>query len=1107
MSTFRKATLRLASKHPGFRAALRAEIGKKADSELENVPDPELVKQVEKDVRRIMSQTSLSRLRKAFGPLGVPFFQFYQDLRRLRKGIPLQYPDLWEELRKRSRLLMRSGLSSPVANSVQEALNEVKPWVRAVGRDPESSPSNWRKIVGVLAPLMVRVAKDKGVYLKSRMFGPERWSAFQVMRKNEASLERIRDTDPALYELISKYQGQISEIDTKIKERVERAGLDYKRRFMFGRAVHIGVDPFTGEELVYDRLEPVPVPVDEYVEARRQDNAQLARQSRVFPASRQLEQMRQVSEEAIDQLETPLEYASLTDDKAKQGGLTRIYPVKEAPDGRKIIVGGRFKGFYLDAMVNSAGRMIEGTAYNYDPKTGRVAPIELRASRGGHPVVRTTREPYTTVTEVHGKQKCFLKIPGMRAYTEVRSALRKLSKVVPSVEYVDGTRNSEFMFDPKDFEAVREALGGMAMSEAASKLIREYFEELALAELATAEENLSHYELEALGGFKTNRIRENPLLTKQKQALAWMEARGNNGVCALDTGVGKTLVSVAMMQKLKRDGFWEEDTEEPNNGRYLYVCPKALKGNIIKTVRGWLQEEAARELIDRLDIMTYRQFGNARRQDKEFGESYIAIFFDEAQELKNIGGVRSTTRQALSLNHPRKILLTASPLEKQPSETYVLAAVSNNLDLGDPERGKDLRRDMRKFQARFAETVGGRVVGVKDDPLIRREMKTWVKKNIFFAEKTDVEEFTLPDLSRSTVVVTMPPEVEEAYREEIKGIRGALRGMVALYRDQGRDTETGRILQETRDKKISQLFTPKLARLLKRLFILSNNPREIVPTVAQRTPDGRPVVDPVTGEPRLMPTPNPKLNEALRITSLDHAARDGRTLMFTDDPDFVVEAAREMSLRMPGLYHLAAGARRIDVFQDGRPLTEYEGFKMPFREKQYKRFPNEPASNNNPAYRKAEWQTFVLRELVRPNPRFVTATLQGQIYQVGQNLQTFTQVIHLDRDTWNSEDMKQRTARAWRQGQRNSVKEFTIDMVYENPSDEFDRTLDEIRKYVQDLDEEMFNRIIKDAQVLALGQEYFDMRRTLAKYYDVDRKSLELSLSPYLEQSDVPGEA
>ena len=47
--------------------------------------------------------------------------------------------------------------------------------------------------------------------------------------------------------------------------------------------------------------------------------------------------------------------------------------------------------------------------------------------------------------------------------------------------------------------------------------------------------------------------------------------------------------------------------------------------------------------------------------------------------------------------------------------------------------------------------------------------------------------------------------------------------------------------------------------------------------------------------------------------------------------------------------------------------------------------------------------------------------------------------------------------------------------------------------------------IIKESQDILLGEEFFDMRRTQAKFFDVDRKTVELMASPYVEQSNVPG--
>jgi len=166
---------------------------------------------------------------------------------------------------------------------------------------------------------------------------------------------------------------------------------------------------------------------------------------------------------------------------------------------------------------------------------------------------------------------------------------------------------------------------------------------------------------------------------------------------------------------------------------------------------------------------------------------------------------------------------------------------------------------------------------------------------------------------------------------------------------------------------------------------------------------------------------------------------------------------------------------------------------------------DEPANDTwNKNYERAFWQSFVFNEIVAPNNNIVSATLHGQVYQTGQNLQAFSNVVHLDRDTWNSEDMKQRTARAWRQGQQNPVQEYTLDMTYGRSTDALDRTLDEIRGILQEMDSDLFKQIIKDSQNVVLGEEYYSMRRTQARLFDIDHKSLALVLSPYVEQSTTP---
>lgn len=1062
-------------------------------------------KVVKRQVERLLSRTALQRLRTAFGPLGLAFFEFYRDLAyvSLTGDIQTKFPDgnLWEDLRQRVRMISRTKLSPIAQNQVQTILEEVKPWLRAIERNPQDH-SAWRRWLKNFGPLIPLVAKDKGVFLKGQVRGADRWFFFRMMRPKEAQLEQIRDNDPALFDAIQKQKGQLRAIEESIETNLQNEGLDYKRGFVMGRTVFIGTDPVTSEKVIYD-FTTQGMPYDQYLQKRKAENKAISRQSRVFPSTQVLNGLRKKSLEELEQIDSAMEFASLTDDRAKKGALTRIFPVKVDETGRRIIVKGRFAGIYLDEMVNVSGRMLEGTAYNYNPRTNRYDKIEV-LGKDGKPTVRAVREPYVTVAELEEKErgrkarkvkKLFVKIPSSSEFTEIRNQMFRLAKLVPSIQMVEKSRRSEYYFEPKDFNAVREALQSMSLSEAASKFIKEYFEQLARAEMATAKENLSFYTMDAIGGFKqTVRGPGKGLLVKQMQALAWMESRGNNGVCALDTGIGKTVTSIAMMQKLKRDGLVSE-----GNGRFLFVCPKALRGNIKKEIWKFLTDDERRDLLDRLDVLTYPQFANAFKKNPHFADEYVAIFFDEAQELRS--GRNQVSKAALKINHPRKILLTASPIEKEPMDAYVLAAIANNIDVSPGTEG---RRDMLKFQRRFTETVGRRTVGIKQDPLTKLDLQTWVKQNIFYSDKQDVEEFQLPKLKQEVVSLSMDPEVEDLYRQTVGNFTTVLRGMVAQFQYRGVDPETGRRIPEAREKKISLMFSAKLAPLIRRLNDLANFPERFVPRVAARNPDGSKMRR-SDGSVVMQPTQNPKLRESLRIISENYMNGNQRTLLFTDDAKLVVASAQYLSTQMPGVYHMAANGKSIHVFQNGKELKSFMGFDVPFREKKYKRFMDEPANETtNKNYERPYWQSFVFNEITTPNHSIVSVTLHGQVYQTGQNLQAFSNVIHLDRDTWNSEDMKQRTARAWRQGQENPVTEYTLDVTYDRPSDIFDRTLDEIRGYLQAMDEDLFNQIIKQSQVIALGREYYGMNRHQARFFDVNRKSMMLALSPYLENATEP---
>jgi hypothetical protein len=157
-----------------------------------------------------------------------------------------------------------------------------------------------------------------------------------------------------------------------------------------------------------------------------------------------------------------------------------------------------------------------------------------------------------------------------------------------------------------------------------------------------------------------------------------------------------------------------------------------------------------------------------------------------------------------------------------------------------------------------------------------------------------------------------------------------------------------------------------------------------------------------------------------------------------------------------------------------------------------------------------DWQQWAFKDLINPAGKFKTASLFGPSFAYGHNLQAFDTVIHLDRDTWNSENMKQRTARAWRQGQDSPVDEITLDATYQSDNQgaevvDYDKTLDEIRGFFQKVESNLFDEIVKKSQATALGKEWDDMTRHGASNMRLDQKVLELAVSPYYSRSKTPG--
>ncbi len=1232
----------------------------------EMLEDPKFKKKYDQG-KRLIPPTHLTRLRKAFTPRGIKFFLLYRKLWELRLGLHLE-DDLVGELRMYMRVLIqltspvdKKGLSPSVVNMMAEHRQEIFRFIREVQKDPER-PMMWRKLNKVFIPLLVAIAADKGIFFKKvkmPMTNPqELWVKLHKMSKGQEKLLSLKDDDPESYQLMLQRNQTLKQIDESTIAEIEKDGMTPKRFRLMGRPVHVGKDPVSGEKIVYDR-DGEKLSVEDYIEKRKrylETQKRLQRDPKTVNIS--LKKLRKVDDESIDALDAEIKYVSLSDDKAKQGKLTRYFPVKTMSipmmdengvvhySETQVVSGGRYKGCYLDDMINDQGRLIEGTAYTYNPKKGekQQAPERIDPS---------DREPYVTIHESFKKvqvnkkpvkvpvKKMMLKIDGSRANAKLRKRLKDLccagstkshtaSKgCLSSMEWhghKEGNAISVY-FEPKDFGLIMDELDGMSLSEAAVKEIKKYYKELAEAEEATrkvqerdedgnqimqaysaAKLSTTHEgeSFEFIDGFtRHGEEKKFDLLIKQQEALAWLDTNGGSGVCALETGVGKTLTAIGGMVKAVRDGWLEEGAsytrpdgkEIKTNGRFLYVCPPSLVGNMPAEIEKFIKGNGG-GLKGRVDCLPYNNFSGSSRsgkipaalvkqhpdywkplKEREKAESgrgkqaakkkhwdpseYIQIYFDEAHELKNPKSLRS--QAALKLWHPKKVCLTASPMEKNPMEAYVLSCVSNNTPLfGKTWEPRRNRKEMRRFKDRFCNVVGGRIIGATQEKNAVRDMKTWVKRNVFFADKTKVDEYNLPDPIVETRPAQMAPEVEKAYRAITNQMTSVLKAAEVQFRERRKQ-------DSRKDKLPSMLFGLRMRPYINLLNTLSNRPADAMQDLADiasgnipekyeyskryqknwgRYPRGikkigQDLLEQLGGPEQIEALAesigNPKLDAVEQtVLSKMEAIEGSRALIFTDDTKLAMDSVIRMSSKDGGVHALCL-KKEIQLWSGGSPLSSWTVkiergdvellyahrademmsetggkaiFSLPFGKRKYRKYPNlEPkttlqrAEGLNANYPPDQWQQFVLKEIIKGNPEIRTVTLLGKEYSHGHNLQTFNTVVHLDRNHWNSEAMKQRTARAYRQGQEERVQEVTIDSTYA-PNEEAeaqDVTLDQIRDLYQKMDGSIFDDIIKASQDLDLTAEDKSVLKRDASNWRLDEAVLELQTSPYAKRSRPPG--
>lgn len=736
---------------------------------------------------------------------------------------------------------------------------------------------------------------------------------------------------------------------------------------------------------------------------------------------------------------------------------------------RIIVTSGKYRGFFLDDLVNIEGRMVEGSSYTFNLK-GRINKYESLASDGSLKI-ENLQEPYITLSQdaaCNSKDlserllfcRLYLGIPYMSGiesnkFKAERDAMVTLAKKKSDVQMIPDTNRQFWTFSLTSYEAVRTALGSCVVSHSASVLIKEYYEDLLKKEYALKKENVKLYGADRIKGF----VAKNPYNTeipmalnnKQMEALAWLDANSFTGLMALDTGVGKTtLATAAILLSKQREG------NEPR--RFLFVEPKALRGNLKRESidRFCVSPE---EIGSRVDEISYEEFladfkkgpgewdfagGQAKYKD------YYAIFFDEI----NLA-VKGDRAKAISgFQHPRKILLTGSAIEKDPTDLFKFVALTKGIDITSPA-------EQNKFVRRYANMIGGRFVGIK--PEVKSEFDTWVRTNAYFADKQEVNytEVGQPKLLKPKTInkgVVMTGPLKKVYTEVSKKVSDNLHAMLKVYKGSAEERATGKDIYENaslKKEKLKDFAQGSLARQIKLLHDLSSNPAKAIGRMPPEYLKG------ISDEDiEKIKNSNPKIDAGLSVAQ-EKIKSGKKVLFFTDDNSLAVKNTVTMSSKIPNL-HVVCLINRIDIYEAGELVESFSsaGKIQNYVEKLQKRplpttkkaAPKVKEDQDDESKRdlekeeeKTKWAQDVLKKIVLENISYFETMTCTKPFARGFNFQPFTSVVHLDRNGWSSEEIKQRTARAYRTGQKEQVDEIFLDLVH--GSEEAD-DLDEITNLI-----------------------------------------------------------
>ena len=521
------------------------------------------------------------------------------------------------------------------------------------------------------------------------------------------------------------------------------------------------------------------------------------------------------------------------------------------------------------------------------------------------------------------------------------------------------------------------------------------------------------------------------LIAKREELTRQREHNGKTMTLTYD---GDALVSVTAGDQVTRTASLRVAQESPEQEASEYTQKVVTYPSITKEERADINKQirTVRKQIKTLEASVASE--SFPKADKHFQGEYYCCFFDEVNEILES---KDKSRAMSALKHPRKVFLTASAMEKDPADLYKFVTLSKG--------GSVTQKGVKDFASRYGNVVGGKFIGLKQDPDLRKEFLAWVKENTFFSVKTDklydremgVEYFktglpTLKKLQTTTYTVQMPKSVRDKYKETAKEVSNELEAMLKKYRDMRGDRDTAEesdvFYEKDENGRIVTTHRGRRKKLLKDYSQMVNLPAKIRKLIS------------------LSNEGSVKSDQAMSLFQND---LESRFIYFSSSNSLLEKVIKGNSNSAPlDKIHVLCLDEEMRFYRRGEIITaitandnvSVDQFKANLESKG---LDLKSASLHKVADEdeeetvqiEASWAIKISKEFIRDNPQIATIGCTDA-YARGFNFQTFQKVVHLDRGAkFDSELIKQRTARAYRGGQRDQVEEIFIDATLTSKSE------------------------------------------------------------------------